>query len=191
MVNFTVFEIQREHIKIIYNIHSRLLLICLENRENYLKVFRYLEIEIQTIKNEKHISMTRDYVDTNLPRNNFPVTVWINVDDLYRPFSSYKLYIRKILGTTHTHKKSRQVGTALLYIRGWGGPRTRIPLTLTFGENFKIPKKKTKEKNNNNNLTAEATILNIIAVKCFYVYRIYIEVMTFWIIEVNNLPYWV
>ncbi|KAE9527305.1 hypothetical protein AGLY_013003 [Aphis glycines] len=30
-----------------------------------------------------------------------------------------------------------QVGTALLYIRGWSGSRTRIPLTLTFGENFK------------------------------------------------------
>ncbi|KAE9523331.1 hypothetical protein AGLY_016279 [Aphis glycines] len=34
-------------------------------------------------------------------------------------------------------KKSRQVSTALLYIKGWGGPRTRISLTLTFGENFK------------------------------------------------------
>ncbi|KAE9525480.1 hypothetical protein AGLY_014280 [Aphis glycines] len=31
----------------------------------------------------------------------------------------------------------RQVGTALLYIKRWGGPRTRIPLTLIFGENFK------------------------------------------------------
>ncbi|KAE9536929.1 hypothetical protein AGLY_006736 [Aphis glycines] len=33
--------------------------------------------------------------------------------------------------------KLRQVGTALLYIKGRGGPRTRISLTLTFGENFK------------------------------------------------------
>ncbi|KAE9541252.1 hypothetical protein AGLY_004497 [Aphis glycines] len=34
-------------------------------------------------------------------------------------------------------KKSRQVATALLYIREWGGPRTRIPLALTFGDIFK------------------------------------------------------
>jgi len=31
IIQFTVFEVQREHIKIIYNIHSRFLLICLEN----------------------------------------------------------------------------------------------------------------------------------------------------------------
>ncbi|KAE9532582.1 hypothetical protein AGLY_009663 [Aphis glycines] len=35
------------------------------------------------------------------------------------------------------YSPNRQVGTSLLYIKRWGGPRTRISLTLTFGENFK------------------------------------------------------
>lgn len=36
-IQFTVFEVHREHFKIIYNTHSRLLLICLESWENDLK----------------------------------------------------------------------------------------------------------------------------------------------------------
>ncbi|KAE9544696.1 hypothetical protein AGLY_000238 [Aphis glycines] len=41
------------------------------------------------------------------------------------------------IDTFYKQLLDRQVGTALLYIKGWGGPRTRILLTLIFGENFK------------------------------------------------------
>ncbi|KAE9545538.1 hypothetical protein AGLY_001081 [Aphis glycines] len=36
------------------------------------------------------------------------------------------------------HKKSRQVGTALLYIRGWGGPRTRVDINTNNFMNFEL-----------------------------------------------------
>ncbi|KAE9523645.1 hypothetical protein AGLY_016197 [Aphis glycines] len=40
--------------------------------------------------------------------------------------SRYKQYCNILTVIVSKKKKSRQVGTALLYIKGWGGPRTRI-----------------------------------------------------------------
>ncbi|KAE9538575.1 hypothetical protein AGLY_005674 [Aphis glycines] len=68
----------------------------------------------------------------------YPVQLAPPFGHLCLPYFWDILFVFRILQRFIEHKKSRQVGTAALYIKGWGGPRTRIPLTLTFGENFKM-----------------------------------------------------